>query len=183
MSRFDDGYIPKEVIEKLAGFPMQDLRPVRLYTWAHDYVQAARRKGVDDEKIAKWLKAQGKYHQYSRPQIEAILRDNDLIHVKSKSDKPRPIYDVQLVQRLYRAITGSDEWPETYGYYSTTRTKKELEEKSRVRMLDSLSRLNWYDINRNLEELQNLAMAIDIFTEKLSDRKKTIQRQKDLTGA
>jgi hypothetical protein len=183
MSRFDDGYIPKEIIEKLVSFPMQEIRPVRFYTWVRDYVQAARRNGIDDEKIVRWLRAQGKSHQWSRPQIEAALRDNGLIYVKTKSDKPRPIYDLQLVQRLYRAITGSDEWPDTYGYYSTKRTKEELEEKSRVRMLDSVSRLNWYEINRNLDELQNLAMAIDIFIENLSDRKKTIQRQKDLTGA
>lgn len=183
MSRFDDGYIPKEVIRKLVEFPMQETRPYKLSLWVREYVQAARHKGIDDEKIVRWLRAQGKQHQWSRPQIEAALRDNGLIYVKTTSDKPRPIYDIQLARRLYRAMTGSDEWPDTYGYYSTRRTKEDLEKKSRARMLDSLSRLNWYELNQNLDELQDLVMAINIFTEKLSDRKKTIQKQKDLTGA
>jgi hypothetical protein len=71
--------IPKEIRATLGRTPRQDTRPLQLTRWTHEFVEASRSSGISDKKTRQWIRVCGRERNWSEPQIDAVLRDNELI--------------------------------------------------------------------------------------------------------
>lgn len=71
--------IPKEVRSILGRSPKQETRPLQLTRWTREFVEASRISGISDKKTRQWIRVYGRERYWSEPQINAALRDNELI--------------------------------------------------------------------------------------------------------
>jgi hypothetical protein len=71
--------ISKEIRVMLARFPRQETRPLQVTSWGREVVEASRSNGISDKKTREWIRAYAREASWSEPQINAVLRDNELI--------------------------------------------------------------------------------------------------------
>jgi hypothetical protein len=72
-------FVPKEIRVRLATTPKQEDRPPAFTEWVHEVVTASRLSGISDKRIRKAIRDTSRANNYSEYQINAALRDNELI--------------------------------------------------------------------------------------------------------
>lgn len=71
--------IPGEIRLLLNMFPHQETRPFQFTRWVRGVVEKSRPNGISDKKTRQRIRAYAREAGWSEPQIDAALRDNELI--------------------------------------------------------------------------------------------------------
>jgi hypothetical protein len=167
--KMDDTSIPKSIRRILASCPKQELRPVRLSSWAEELVLESRRNGIADRQIKYWIEQFATAGFWSRPQIDTVLRDNGFKEPSGGGgggSSHETKFAVDDLQELMESLTGLDE-----SELIRAEKREELEKKSKPHILDTQVRLSEFEINHWIAEFSRLATIIDIYLDALKRRK------------
>jgi hypothetical protein len=166
---------PKRVREILARCPVNELKPIRLTKWVDELYTASREEGISDRQIKQWIIDYAENNYWHRAQINSILIDYGLTSGGGggggTSDwNSRGEIGIQDITRIIEKMTGLDDLE-----LLKADSKDELEKKSRTYMVDLRSRMNEFDLNNLIGEVQRLKTVIDIFLDSLREQKRVLR--------